>query len=98
MSVIESQIIGHSVMFVQQFAELTSKKHQMVALLAFLKGIHQWPVVPLTKGQSCGKRPYIMTSSSTRIHNTLRALLYFVAGYVSLNRTHVIRGYSLARD
>ena len=38
-------------------------KHQSSASLAFMGANHQWPVVPLTKGQWCGKCFHLMTSS-----------------------------------
>ena len=38
------------------------RKHQSSAPLAFVRGIHQWPVVSLTKGQQRGNYSHLMTS------------------------------------
>ena len=39
------------------------RKHQNSASLAFVRGIHRWPVNSRTKGQLCGKCFHLMTSS-----------------------------------
>ena len=44
------------------------RKQQSSASLAFVGGIHQWPVDPLTKGQKPGKCFHLMTSSWTQNH------------------------------
>ena len=44
------------------------RKQQSSASLAFVGGIHQWLVDPLTKGQKPGKCFHLMTSSWTQNH------------------------------
>ena len=44
------------------------RKHQSTASLTFVRGIHWWPVVPLTKGQWRGKCFHLMTSSWKRFY------------------------------
>ena len=56
-------ITGVSIVCSIAFSGAYRRKHQSSASLAFARGIHFWPVVPLTKGQYRGKCFHLMTSS-----------------------------------
>ena len=58
-----SQITGVSLVYSTICSDADQRKHQSSASLAFVRGIHRWPVVSLTKGQWRGKRFHLMTSS-----------------------------------
>ena len=44
-------------------SDADQRKYQSSTSLAFVSGIHRWPVFPLTKGQQRGKCLHLMTSS-----------------------------------
>ena len=65
MNVMASQITGVLTACSTYCTGAGQRKHQSSASLAFVRGIHRWPVVPLTKGQLRGKCFHLMTSSLT---------------------------------
>ena len=65
MSAMTSQITSASIVFLTFSWGADQRKHQSSASLAPVRGIHRWPVSPLTKGQWRGKNSHLMTSSFT---------------------------------
>ena len=64
-SAMPSQITRASIVFLTFSWGADQRKHQSYASLAPVRGIHRWPVSPLTKGQWRGKYSHLMTSSCT---------------------------------
>ena len=65
MSAMASQTTGVSIVCSAVCSGTDQRNHQRSVALAFVRGIHRWPVVPLTKGQWRGKCFHLMTSSCT---------------------------------
>ena len=51
MSAMTSQITGVTIDYPTVYSRADQRKHQSSASLAFVRGIHRWPVNPRTKGQ-----------------------------------------------
>ena len=62
MRAIASQITGVSIVCSTVCSGADQRKHQSSASLAFVRGIHQWPVDSLTKGQWRGKCFHLIAS------------------------------------
>ena len=63
MRVMVSQIIGVSSVCSSVCSGTNQRKHQSSASLAFVRGIHRWPVVSPHKGAVTRKSFHLMTSS-----------------------------------
>ena len=63
MSAMVSRITGISTVCSTFCSGKHQRKHQSSVSLAFVRGIHRWSVVPLTKGQWRGKCSHLMTTS-----------------------------------
>ena len=63
MSGMTSQIISVSIVYSIVCSGADQRKHQSSAALAFVRGIHRWPLHSRTKGQWRGKCYHLMTSS-----------------------------------
>ena len=63
MSSIVSQITSVSIVYPTVCSGADQRKHQSSVSLAFVRGIHRWPVFPRTEGQQRGKYFHLMTSS-----------------------------------
>ena len=63
MSAIESQISSLTVVYSTVYSSADQRKHQSSAPLAFVWGIHQWPVNSPHKGAVTQKKFHLMTSS-----------------------------------
>ena len=51
MSTMASQITNFMIVYSTVYSGADQRKHQSAASLAFVRGIHPWPVIPRTKGQ-----------------------------------------------
>ena len=60
-SAMASQIASLTIVYSSIYSGADQRKHQSSASLAFVRGIHRWPVNPLHKGP--GKCFHLMTSS-----------------------------------
>ena len=65
-----SQITSLTIVYSTVYSGSDQRKRQSSASLAFVRGIHRWPVtmngdrwIPRIKGQYCGKSFHLMTSS-----------------------------------
>ena len=58
-----SQITSLTIVYSGVYSGAYQRKHQSPASLAFVRGIHRWPVNSPNKGQWRGKRFHLMTSS-----------------------------------
>ena len=58
-----SHITGISIVYSTVCSGKDQRKHQSSASLAFVRGIHRWPVISRTKGHWHGKCFHLMTSS-----------------------------------
>ena len=63
MSAVVSQITGVSVVYSTVCSGADQRKHQSSSSLAFVRGIHWWPVNSPHKGPATRKNFYFMTSS-----------------------------------
>ena len=63
MRAMASQITSLTIVYSTVYSGADQRKHQSSALLAFLRGIHRWPVNPRTKGQWHGECFHLVTSS-----------------------------------
>ena len=63
MGVMASQITSVSIVYSTVCSGTYQRKHQSSASLAFVRGIHRWPVNSPHKGQLRGKCFHLMTSS-----------------------------------
>ena len=63
MSPMASQITSLTIVYSTVYSGADQRKHQSSASLAFVRGIHRWPVNSPTKGQWRGKCFHLMTSS-----------------------------------
>ena len=50
MSAMASQITSHTIVYSSVWSDVDQRKHQSSASLAFVRGIHRWPVNSPTKG------------------------------------------------
>ena len=71
-----SQITGVSIVCSTVCSSADKRKHQSSASLAFLRGIHRWPVVSPHKGPVTWKCIHLMTSSWHSIYPNLSLKLY----------------------
>ena len=62
-STMASKITGFSIVYPTVWSDTDQRKHQGSASLAFVRGIHRWPVNSHTKGQLRGKCSHLMMSS-----------------------------------
>ena len=67
MGAMASKIIRLTIVYSTVYSVANQRKHQSSASLAFMRGIHRWPVNPRTKGQLRGKCFHLMTSSCIRV-------------------------------
>ena len=63
MSSMVSQITSLTIVYSTVYSGADQRKHQSSASLAFVRGIHRWPVISPTKGQWRGKCFHLITSS-----------------------------------
>ena len=63
MGVMASQIISLTIVYSTVYSGSDQRKHQSSASLAFVRGIHRWPVNPPHKGPVTRKSFHLMTSS-----------------------------------
>ena len=63
MGVVASQITGVSIVYSTVWSGADQRKYQSSASLAFVRGIHRWPVNSLHKGPVTRKCFHLMTSS-----------------------------------
>ena len=69
MGEVASQITSPTIVYATDYSGTDQRKHQSSASLAFVPGIHRWPVNSPHKGHWRGKCFHLMTSSWT--HNCL---------------------------
>ena len=63
MGTMASQITSLTIVYSTVHSGADQRKHQSFASLAFVRGIHWWPMNPRTNHQKCGKCFHFMTSS-----------------------------------
>ena len=63
MSAMASQITSLTIVYPSFCSRIDQRKHQSSALIAFVRGIHRWPVNSPHKGQVTRKCFHLMTSS-----------------------------------
>ena len=68
MSAMAFQITSLTIVYSTVYSGADQRKHQSSVSLAFVRGIHRWPVNPPTKGQQRWKCFPLMTSSWLLIH------------------------------
>ena len=74
MSAMASQITGVSIVCLVVCSGTDQRKHQSSASLAFVRGIHWWPVDSPNKGPVTRKCFYLMTSSWKEWHQSFEVL------------------------
>ena len=74
MRAMASQITGVLVVCSAVCSGVNQRRHQSIASLAFVRGIHRWPWIPLTKSQLRGKCIHLMTSS-WNYHDLVRMII-----------------------
>ena len=75
MGTMASQITSLTIVYSTIYSDADQRKHQSSASLAFVRGIHRWPVNSRTNGRYRGKCFHLMTSSCKKLLFG-RAVLY----------------------
>ena len=69
MSVMASQITGITIVYTTVCSDANQRRHRSSASLAFVRGIHQWPVNSPHKGPAMRKRFHVIASSWSCLSN-----------------------------
>ena len=94
MSVMGSQITSLTIVYSTVYSSTDQRKHQSSTSLAFVKGIHRWPMNSRHKGPVMWKMFHLMPSLWNAIEGcTLSVLCCVCYGLIVSSVTHIIQGH-----
>ena len=92
MSVMASQITSLTIIFSTVYSGADQRKHQSSASLAFVRGIHRWPVNSPHKGQ-WHRKCFHLIMQCHHDYTYGSSFAAFCCGYTPVNFAHTLQGY-----